>query len=46
VLAGGMGSLLFQSDNAGASWQMIDPPKRMLSEVTSILSTLQTVITI
>jgi photosystem II stability/assembly factor-like uncharacterized protein len=37
VLAGGMSSLLFQSSNAGESWQMLDLPKRVLSEVTSIL---------
>ncbi len=37
VLAGGMSSLLFQSDNAGASWQLLDFPKRTLSEITSIL---------
>lgn len=37
VLAGGMGSLLFRSENAGANWELLDLPKRMLSEVTSIL---------
>jgi photosystem II stability/assembly factor-like uncharacterized protein len=37
VLAGGMSSLLFESDNAGQNWQLLDLPKRVLSEVTSIL---------
>ena len=37
VLAGGMSSLLFRSDNAGESWQVLDFPQRTLSEVTSIL---------
>jgi photosystem II stability/assembly factor-like uncharacterized protein len=37
VLAGGMNSLLFQSDDAGSSWQLLDFPKRNLSEVTAIV---------
>ncbi len=37
VLAGAMNSLLFQSQDAGASWILLDAPKRNLSEVTSIL---------
>ena len=37
VLAGGMSSLLFQSTNAGQSWQLLDLPKLVLSEVTSVL---------
>ncbi|HEX4751172.1 MAG TPA: YCF48-related protein [Bryobacteraceae bacterium] len=37
VLAGGMSSLLYQSDDAGDSWKLLDFPKRTLSEVTSIL---------
>ncbi len=37
LLAGGMNSLLYLSDNSGASWQLIDFPKRNLSELTSIV---------
>lgn len=37
VLAGAMNSLLFQSQDAGSSWNLLDLPKRNLSEVTSIL---------
>lgn len=37
VLAGGMDSLLFQSNNGGTNWQLLDLPKRSLSEVTSIV---------
>jgi photosystem II stability/assembly factor-like uncharacterized protein len=37
LLAGAMNSLLFESDNAGASWKLLDFPKRTLSQVTSIL---------
>ena len=37
VLAGAMNSLLFQSQDAGASWNLLHLPKRTLSEVTSIL---------
>src|SRR3954452_11676848 len=37
VLAGAMGSLLYRSSDSGASWELIDFPKRHLSELTSIL---------
>src|ERR1700761_1027821 len=37
VLAGAMNSLLFRSDDAGANWNLLDLPKRTLSEVTAIL---------
>ena len=37
VLAGGRNSLLFRSQNAGEKWDLLDFPKRHLSEVTSIL---------
>ncbi len=37
VLAGAMNSLLFQSDDSGGSWNLLNFPKRNLSEVTSIL---------
>lgn len=37
VLAGGMSSLLFQSHDSGADWDLLNFPKRNLSEVTSIL---------
>jgi photosystem II stability/assembly factor-like uncharacterized protein len=37
VLAGAIDSLLFQSVDAGATWDLLDFPKRHLSEVTSIL---------
>ncbi len=37
VLAGAMNSLLFQSQDAGSSWNLLDVPKRNLSEVTTIL---------
>jgi photosystem II stability/assembly factor-like uncharacterized protein len=37
VLAGAMGSLLYRSSDAGANWEIIDFPKRHLSELTSIL---------
>ncbi len=37
VLAGGMSSLLFRSNDSGGSWQLLDFPQRTLSEVTSIL---------
>lgn len=37
VLAGGMNSLVFRSQDAGANWNLLDFPKRNLSEVTSLL---------
>lgn len=37
LLAGAMNSLLFQSTDAGASWDMLNLPKLNLSEVTTIL---------
>ncbi len=37
VLAGAMNSLLFQSKDAGASWDMLNLPKLSLSEVTTVL---------
>ncbi len=37
VLAGAMNSLLFQSEDSGASWNLLNLPKRNLSEVTTIL---------
>src|SRR3954468_1868232 len=37
VLAGAMSSLLFKSSDAGANWDLLDFPKRRLSELTSIL---------
>jgi photosystem II stability/assembly factor-like uncharacterized protein len=37
VLAGGRNSLLFRSQNAGEKWDLLDFPKRHLSDVTSIL---------
>jgi photosystem II stability/assembly factor-like uncharacterized protein len=37
VLAGGRNSLLFRSQNGGGKWDLLDFPKRHLSEVTSIL---------
>ena len=37
VLAGGMNSLVFRSKDAGANWDLLDFPKRNLSEVTSLL---------
>jgi photosystem II stability/assembly factor-like uncharacterized protein len=37
VLAGGRNSLLFRSRNGGDKWDLLDFPKRHLSEVTSIL---------
>src|SRR6478609_4420430 len=37
VLAGGRNSLLFRSQNAGEKWDLLDFPKRHLSEVTSLL---------
>jgi len=37
VLAGGRNSLLFQSTDAGASWELLDFPKRNFGEVTSLL---------
>jgi len=37
VLAGGRNSLLFRSQNGGEKWDLLDFPKRHLSEVTSIL---------
>jgi photosystem II stability/assembly factor-like uncharacterized protein len=37
ILAGGMNSLLFQSENSGTSWNVLNFPKRTLGEVSSIL---------
>src|SRR5437660_737739 len=37
VLAGAMNSLLYESSDAGATWALLDFPKRNLGEVTSIL---------
>ncbi|MGH9585247.1 MAG: VPS10 domain-containing protein [Bryobacteraceae bacterium] len=37
LLAGGMQSLLFKSENAGQSWQILNLPQRGFGEVTSIL---------
>ena len=37
LLAGGMNSLLFRSQDAGQTWQLLNFPKRNLSEVTCIL---------
>jgi photosystem II stability/assembly factor-like uncharacterized protein len=37
VLAGAMSSLLYQSQDFGATWTPLDLPKRTLGEVTSVL---------
>ena len=37
LLAGAMNSLLFRTQDAGASWNLLNFPKRNLSEVTSVL---------
>jgi photosystem II stability/assembly factor-like uncharacterized protein len=37
LLAGGMNSLLFRSEDSGESWSLLDFPKRNLTEVTSVL---------
>jgi len=37
LLAGGMNSLLFRSEDAGQNWSLLDFPKRNLTEVTSVL---------
>jgi photosystem II stability/assembly factor-like uncharacterized protein len=37
VLAGGMNSLLFRSQDGGQTWQLLNFPKRNLSEVTCVL---------
>jgi photosystem II stability/assembly factor-like uncharacterized protein len=37
ILAGGMNSLLFRSEDGGQNWGLLDFPKRNLSEVTSLL---------
>lgn len=37
LLAGAMDSLLFRTEDAGATWTLMDFPKRPLSAVTSIL---------
>lgn len=37
LLAGAMNSLLFRSEDAGATWTLLDFPKRTLSQVSSVL---------
>ena len=37
VLSGGLNSLLFRSQDAGADWELMDFPKLSLSEITSAL---------
>ncbi len=37
LLAGAMNSLLFESHDSGANWELLDFPKRNLSEITSVL---------
>lgn len=37
ILAGGRNSLLFQSQDSGATWQLTNLPKRHFGEVTSIV---------
>jgi len=37
LLAGGMNSLVFRSHDAGENWELLNFPKRNLSEVTSLL---------
>jgi len=37
LLAGGMNSLLFRSEDAGENWTVLDFPKHNLTEVTSVL---------
>jgi photosystem II stability/assembly factor-like uncharacterized protein len=37
LLAGGMNSLLFRSQDGGDNWQLLNFPKRNLSEVTCVL---------
>ena len=37
LLAGGMNSLLFRSEDAGETWSLLDFPKHNLTEVTSVL---------
>jgi photosystem II stability/assembly factor-like uncharacterized protein len=37
VLAGGMSSLLYRSDDAAANWTVLNFPKLSLSEITSLL---------
>ena len=37
ILAGGMNSLLYLTQNAGANWNALNFPKRNLSEVTAVL---------
>ena len=37
VLAGGRNSLLFQSNDAGATWDLLNFPKRNFGEITSLL---------
>lgn len=37
LLAGAMNSLLFRTQDAGENWELLDFPKRNLSEVTSVL---------
>lgn len=37
LLAGGMNSLLFRSEDSGETWSLLDFPKHNLTEVTSVL---------
>jgi len=37
LLAGAMNSLLYRTQDSGATWNLLDFPKRNLSEVTSVL---------
>ncbi len=37
LLAGGMGSLLFRSEDSGANWSILNFPKFSLSEISSVL---------
>jgi photosystem II stability/assembly factor-like uncharacterized protein len=37
LLAGGMNSLVFRSEDSGENWSLLDFPKRNLTEVTSVL---------
>ncbi len=37
LLAGGMNSLLYRSEDSGATWELLAFPKRHLAEVTSVM---------